>query len=88
MSPSQSCEDVHFSDVLVTELSYYLLSPDASKDIPNQPVVQEEGDDEGEWIVQQTSRSRMQQVKDLDDLSQNRSKSQSPTPQSRSSVKP
>lgn len=60
----------------------------ASKDIPDQPVVQEEAEDAGEWIVRQTSRPRALQIRDIDTLDQNRSKSQSPTPRSRNSVKP
>ncbi|XP_026196298.1 hsp70-Hsp90 organizing protein 2-like [Anabas testudineus] len=60
----------------------------ASEVKKDEPVVQEEDADDGEWIVQQTSRSRMQQVKESDALSQSRSNSQSPTPQSRSSIKP
>ncbi|KAF3700816.1 Tetratricopeptide repeat protein 31 [Channa argus] len=62
---------------------------DASKDHKDQPVVQEDDDyDEGEWTVQQTSRSRTQQIKESDCLSQSRSESQSPTPHSRSLIKP
>ncbi|KAK2826706.1 hypothetical protein Q5P01_020920 [Channa striata] len=62
---------------------------DASKDHTDQPVVQEnDDDDEGEWTVQQTSRSRTHQIKDSDSLIQSRSTSQSPTPPSRSSIKP
>ncbi|KAM9341676.1 uncharacterized protein ABDE67_015338 [Symphorus nematophorus] len=54
-----------------------------------QPVVQEEDhEDEGEWIVQQTSRPRMQQIRESDALGHSRSKSQSPTPHSRNLVKP
>ncbi|XP_039994175.1 uncharacterized protein si:dkey-33c12.4 [Xiphias gladius] len=64
----------------------------ASGDNTDQPVVQEEeeddDDDEGEWIVLQTSRPRTQQVRQSDALVQSRSKSQSPTPHSRNSVKP
>ncbi|XP_018521740.1 uncharacterized protein si:dkey-33c12.4 [Lates calcarifer] len=60
----------------------------AKKDNIDQPVVQEEDDDDGEWIVLQTSRPRMQQVRESDAQAQSRSKSQSPTPHSRNSVKP
>ncbi|XP_033499098.1 uncharacterized protein LOC117267346 isoform X3 [Epinephelus lanceolatus] len=60
----------------------------ASRDNVEQPVVQEEDDDEGEWIVLQASRPRTQQVKESDACGQSRSKSQSPTPHSKSSVKP
>ncbi|XP_071354455.1 stress-induced-phosphoprotein 1-like [Trachinotus anak] len=60
----------------------------ATSDYTDQSVVQEEDKDEGEWIVLQANRSRMQQVKGSDALLQNRSKSQSPTPHSRNSVKP
>ncbi|XP_037652668.1 RNA polymerase II-associated protein 3 isoform X1 [Sebastes umbrosus] len=60
----------------------------ASWDIADQPVVQEEDDDEGEWIVRQTSRPRTQQVKELDAFGLSRSKSQSPTPHSKNSLKP
>ncbi|XP_023286174.1 stress-induced-phosphoprotein 1-like [Seriola lalandi dorsalis] len=60
----------------------------ASWDNAEQPVVQEEVEDEGEWIVLQASRPRMQQVRDFDALVHSRSKSQSPTPHSRNSVKP
>ncbi|GAA6224882.1 uncharacterized protein LOC108876600 [Lates japonicus] len=60
----------------------------ARKDNIDQPVVQEEDDDDGEWIVLQTSRPRMQQVRESDARAQSRSKSQSPTPFSRNSVKP
>lgn len=49
---------------------------------------EEEEDDDGEWTVLQTARPRTQQVKDIDCLGQIRSKSQSPTPRSRSSAKP
>ncbi|XP_043998790.1 stress-induced-phosphoprotein 1 isoform X2 [Gambusia affinis] len=49
---------------------------------------EEEKDDDGEWTVLQAARPRTQQVKDIDCLGQIRSKSQSPTPRSRSSVKP
>ncbi|XP_029317015.1 uncharacterized protein LOC115027676 [Cottoperca gobio] len=49
---------------------------------------EEEDDDEGEWIVRQTSRPRMQQVKEFDAFGHSRSKSPSPTPHSRNSVKP
>lgn len=51
----------------------------AGYDITDQPVVQEENEDAGEWIVLQTSRPRMQQVKESDAFAQSRSKSQSPT---------
>uniref|UniRef100_A0A1A7Y2D1 Tetratricopeptide repeat domain 31 n=2 Tax=Iconisemion striatum TaxID=60296 RepID=A0A1A7Y2D1_9TELE len=62
-------------------------------DKTNQPLVQEkdpndDDEEEEEWIVQQTVRSRTQQVKDLDSLGQIRSKSHSPTPHCRSSFKP
>ncbi|XP_044023469.1 stress-induced-phosphoprotein 1 [Siniperca chuatsi] len=60
----------------------------ASRDNTDQPVVQQEDDDEGEWIVLQPSRPRMQQVKECDAFGQSRSKSQSPTPHSRNSMKP
>ncbi|XP_014903143.1 uncharacterized protein LOC106956669 isoform X2 [Poecilia latipinna] len=49
---------------------------------------EEEDNDDGEWTVLQTARPRTQQVKDIDCLGQIRSKSQSPTPRSRSSAKP
>ncbi|XP_054470252.1 triadin isoform X2 [Anoplopoma fimbria] len=58
----------------------------ASWENVDQPVVQEEN--EGEWTVLQASRPRMQQVKESDAFVQSRSKSQSPTPQSKNSVKP
>ncbi|XP_038554293.1 uncharacterized protein si:dkey-33c12.4 [Micropterus salmoides] len=61
---------------------------DASANTDQPPVVQEYDDDEGEWIVLQPSRPRMQQVKESDAFGQSRSKSQSPTPQSRTSMKP
>ncbi|KAM4724137.1 uncharacterized protein FYW61_014690 isoform 1-T1 [Anableps anableps] len=76
-----------------------LFASDSSKDpggaraiwdTADQPLAQEdndEDDDDGEWTVLQTTRPRTQQVKDLD-LGQIRSKSQSPTPRSRNSVKP
>lgn len=63
----------------------------AGWDKNEQPLAQEdsdEDDDEGEWTVLQSSRPRTQQVKDLESLGQMRSKSQSPTPRSRSSAKP
>ncbi|XP_068435846.1 uncharacterized protein [Clinocottus analis] len=60
----------------------------ASYDDTDQPAVQEENIDAGEWTVLQTSRPRMQQVKEFDDFFQSRSKSQSPTPRSKNSVKP
>ncbi|XP_029349821.1 stress-induced-phosphoprotein 1 [Echeneis naucrates] len=59
----------------------------ASWENTEQPVVEEEEMDEGEWTVQ-VSRPRMQQVKDLDAVVISRSKSQSPTPHSKNSVKP
>ncbi|XP_070834564.1 protein STIP1 homolog isoform X2 [Chaetodon trifascialis] len=60
-----------------------------SRDIAEQPAVEEEDeDDEGEWIVLQTSRPRTQQIRESDASGQSRSKSQSPTPPSRNSVKP
>ncbi|XP_028994053.1 nucleolin [Betta splendens] len=64
-------------------------SPPAASSAPTkQPVEQDTDEVEGEWMVQQTSRSRAQQVKECEALSQSRSKSQSPTPPlSRSSVK-
>ncbi|XP_034419312.1 RNA polymerase II-associated protein 3-like isoform X2 [Cyclopterus lumpus] len=60
----------------------------ASYDNTDQPVVQEENDDAGEWVVLQTNRPRMQQVKEFDALVQSRSNSQSPSPRSKNSVKP
>lgn len=63
----------------------------SGRDKAEQPLAQEdydEDDDEGEWTVLQASRPRTQQVRDLDSLGQMRSKSQSPTPRSRSSAKP
>uniref|UniRef100_A0A1A8C5V2 Tetratricopeptide repeat domain 31 n=2 Tax=Nothobranchius kadleci TaxID=1051664 RepID=A0A1A8C5V2_NOTKA len=62
-------------------------------DKTSQPVVQEKDpnddeEEEGEWTVQHTVRSRTQQVKELDSLGQIRSKSHSPTPHSRGSFKP
>ncbi|XP_024858494.1 RNA polymerase II-associated protein 3 isoform X2 [Kryptolebias marmoratus] len=50
----------------------------------------DDGDDsdEGEWIVQQLTRPRMQQSKDLDSLGQTRSESYSLTPHSSISRKP
>ncbi|CAJ1074616.1 tetratricopeptide repeat protein 31 isoform X2 [Xyrichtys novacula] len=60
----------------------------ASWTITKQPSLQKDNDDEGEWIVQQSSRPRTQQVKETEALDQIRSKSQSPTPHSRSPVKP
>ncbi|XP_073339048.1 uncharacterized protein [Pagrus major] len=60
----------------------------ASKDNADQPLVQEDDEDAGEWIVRQTSRPRALQIRDTDALDQNRSNSQSPTPRSRNSVKP
>lgn len=89
LSVSQSCEEAsRCTDVLMRESSLCFLPPGASEVKKDEPVVQEEDADDGEWIVQQTSRSRMQQVKESDALSQSRSNSQSPTPQSRSSIKP
>lgn len=58
----------------------------ASWDNADQPVLQEDDDDEGEWIVLQTSRPRTQQVKESDASVQSRSKS--PTSASKNSVKP
>lgn len=91
----ESCEDEsRLNDVLALEVIYCSLCSDvcASGDNTDQPVVQEEegddDDDEGEWIVLQTSRPRTQQVRQSDALIQSRSKSQSPTPHSRNSVKP
>lgn len=83
----------HFNDVLVFGLSYCLslLFSDAGarRDSIEQPVVlQGDDDEEGEWIVLQTSRPRTQQIKESDGFGQSRSTSQSPTPQSRNSVKP
>ncbi|XP_072221494.1 uncharacterized protein [Leuresthes tenuis] len=52
-----------------------------------QPVEQED-EDEWEWAVRQMSRPRTQQVRESDALGQNRSNSQSPTPHSRSPVRP
>lgn len=83
----------HFRDVLVFELSVCWLSSDAavSRDNTEQPVVEEDDDDdddEGEWTVLQTSRPRTQQIRESNALGQSRSKSQSPTPHSRNSVKP
>ncbi|XP_041810317.1 protein STIP1 homolog isoform X2 [Chelmon rostratus] len=68
-------------------------NPDAavSRDNTEQPVVEEDDDDdddEGEWTVLQTSRPRTQQIRESNALGQSRSKSQSPTPHSRNSVKP
>ncbi|XP_042371528.1 tetratricopeptide repeat protein 31-like, partial [Plectropomus leopardus] len=60
----------------------------ACRDDAEPPVVQEEDDDEGEWIVRRPSRPRTQQIKESDAFGANRSKSQSPTPHSKSSVKP
>lgn len=60
----------------------------ASSDSADQPVVLVEGEDDGEWVVRQSARTRLLQVKDFEALVRSRSKSQSPTPQSRSSVKP
>ncbi|XP_034530629.1 tetratricopeptide repeat protein 31 isoform X2 [Notolabrus celidotus] len=60
----------------------------AHREIPKQPLLQEEEEEEGEWIVQQTSRPRMPQFKEFEALDQARSNSQSPTPKSRSPVKP
>ncbi|KAG7234603.1 hypothetical protein INR49_002232 [Caranx melampygus] len=60
----------------------------ASFDNTDQPVVLVEDEDDGEWIVRQSARTRPLQVRDADALDRNRSKSQSPTPHSRSSVKP
>ncbi|XP_031733276.1 RNA polymerase II-associated protein 3-like [Anarrhichthys ocellatus] len=61
----------------------------ASWDKTEQPVVWEENYDEGEWeFVLQTNRPRMQQVKESEAFEQSRSKSQSPTPRSKTSVKP
>nr|XP_046268662.1 RNA polymerase II-associated protein 3 isoform X2 [Scatophagus argus] len=59
----------------------------ASRDLAEQPVVQDQDCDEGEWIVRQTSRPRMQQIQGSD-LGQCRSISRSPTPRSRNSAKP
>ncbi|XP_026164852.1 uncharacterized protein LOC113131607 [Mastacembelus armatus] len=52
----------------------------------DQRVMQDE--DEGEWTVLQTSRPRMQQVRESDALGHSRSKSNSPTPHSRNFGKP
>ncbi|XP_042243932.1 uncharacterized protein si:dkey-33c12.4 [Thunnus maccoyii] len=63
----------------------------ASRDTMEQPVVQREDEDEdGQWIVCgiQPSRPRTQQIKESDGFGQSRSNSLSPTPLSRSSVKP
>ncbi|XP_039641139.1 uncharacterized protein si:dkey-33c12.4 isoform X2 [Perca fluviatilis] len=60
----------------------------AGWDNTDQPVVQEEDDDEGEWIVRQTTRPRTQPAKELDALGQSRSNSKSPTPRPRNYVKP
>ncbi|XP_070776599.1 stress-induced-phosphoprotein 1 isoform X2 [Enoplosus armatus] len=60
----------------------------ASVDNADQPVVLDDDGDEGEWIVQQPSRPRTQQVREFDAFDHSRSKSQSPTPHSRNSVKP
>ncbi|MEQ2220089.1 hypothetical protein ILYODFUR_001692 [Ilyodon furcidens] len=62
-------------------------------DKADQPLAQEDNDeedddDDGAWTVLQTTRPRTQQIKDLDSLFQIRSKSHSPTPRSRNSVKP
>ncbi|XP_059209561.1 RNA polymerase II-associated protein 3 isoform X2 [Centropristis striata] len=57
-------------------------------DITHQSVVQEEDEDEGQWTVRQTTRPRMQQVRELDAFGHRRSDSQSPTPHSRNGVKP
>ncbi|CAK6965722.1 zinc finger CCCH domain-containing protein 13-like isoform X1 [Scomber scombrus] len=54
-------------------------------------VQQEEGtEEEGEWIVYapQPNRPRAQQIKESDSLDQSRSKSESPTPLSRTAGKP
>ncbi|TNN50935.1 Tetratricopeptide repeat protein 31 [Liparis tanakae] len=51
----------------------------AGYDFTDQPVAQEENDYAGSWTVLQTSRPRMQQVKEADAFAQSRSKSQSPT---------
>ncbi|KAA8579249.1 hypothetical protein FQN60_007190 [Etheostoma spectabile] len=60
----------------------------ANWDYTDQPVAQEEDCDEGEWTVRQTTRPRMQPVKELDAFGQNRSNSHSPTPHPRNFVKP
>nr|XP_020459758.1 uncharacterized protein LOC109962410 [Monopterus albus] len=60
----------------------------ASKDNTDQAVLQDEDNDEGEWTVLQTSRLRTQQVRQSNVPGQSKSKSQSPMPHSRSSVKP
>ncbi|XP_028420845.1 uncharacterized protein si:dkey-33c12.4 [Perca flavescens] len=60
----------------------------AGWDNTDQPVVQEEDNDEGEWIVRQTTRPRTQPAKELDALGQSRSNSKSPTPRPRNFVKP
>uniref|UniRef100_UPI0037E99194 stress-induced-phosphoprotein 1-like n=1 Tax=Semicossyphus pulcher TaxID=241346 RepID=UPI0037E99194 len=59
----------------------------ASRDNLDNPSIQEEGD-EGEWTLLRTSRPRMQQLRESEASGQMRSQSQSPTPHSRSSVKP
>lgn len=72
----------------VNTLCWLSSDAGASWDKTEPPVVREENHDEGEWeFVLQTNRPRMQQVKESDAFEQSRSKSQSPTPRSKSSVK-
>ncbi|XP_008299112.1 myosin-11 [Stegastes partitus] len=59
----------------------------ARRDNADPPVVQEHYD-EGEWIVQQTSRPRTQHVRESEASDHSRAKSHSPTPPSRNPVKP
>ena len=74
--------------ILWSFVCWLSLELGASKEIADQPLVQEAAEDEGEWIVRQTSRPRALQIRDIDAQDQNRSKSQSQTPRSRNSVKP